>query len=150
MPPTSKLEIGGCPRVTLTADDALVVLTNGDDRWARHLTVYIWPQADGLLDRAALTGVLDAREEVLVVRRENWPADLSAFRGTHELAHEAAIWGYGIHRCVGARLAELQIRILLEEMAVRRLRVNVVEAPERVSACFVHGYRKMMVELSKY
>ena len=51
---------------------------------------------------------------------------------------------------MGARLAELQIRILLEEMAARRLRVNVVEAPERVSACFVHGYRKMMVELSRY
>ena len=51
---------------------------------------------------------------------------------------------------VGARLAELQLRILLEEMAARRLRVNVVEQPERVSACFVHGYKKMMVELSEY
>ncbi|APG61694.1 cytochrome [Sphingorhabdus lutea] len=59
-------------------------------------------------------------------------------------------FGYGIHRCVGARLAELQIRILLEEMAKRRLRVNVVEEPERVAACFVHGYRKMMVKLSTY
>ncbi len=59
-------------------------------------------------------------------------------------------FGYGIHRCVGARLAELQIRILLEEMAARRLRVNVVGKPDRVAACFVHGYRKMMVELSRY
>jgi cytochrome P450 len=59
-------------------------------------------------------------------------------------------FGYGIHRCVGARLAELQLRILLEEMAARRLRVNVVEEPERVAACFVHGYKKMMVELSTY
>jgi cytochrome P450 len=59
-------------------------------------------------------------------------------------------FGYGIHRCVGARLAELQIRILLEEMAARRLRVNVLEEPVRVAGCFVHGYRKMMVELSHY
>lgn len=59
-------------------------------------------------------------------------------------------FGYGIHRCVGARLAELQLRILLEEMAKRRLRVNVVEEPRRVAACFVHGYREMQVELSKY
>lgn len=59
-------------------------------------------------------------------------------------------FGHGIHRCVGARLAELQIGILLEEMAKRRMRVNVVGAPERVSACFVHGYRKLPVELSKY
>lgn len=59
-------------------------------------------------------------------------------------------FGYGIHRCVGARLAELQIMILLEEMAKRRMRVNVLAEPERVKACFVHGYRAMNVELSKY
>ena len=59
-------------------------------------------------------------------------------------------FGHGIHRCVGARLAELQISVLLEEMAKRRMRVNVVGEPERVSACFVHGYRKLPVEISKY
>lgn len=59
-------------------------------------------------------------------------------------------FGHGIHRCVGARLAELQIGILLEEMAERRMRVNVTGAPTRVSACFVHGYRKLPVEISKY
>ena len=59
-------------------------------------------------------------------------------------------FGYGIHRCVGARLAELQITILLEEMAKRRMRVNVLAEPVRVRACFVHGYRQMQVELSKY
>jgi cytochrome P450 len=59
-------------------------------------------------------------------------------------------FGHGIHRCVGARLAELQIGILLEEMAKRRMRVNVVGEPERVAACFVHGYRKLPVEISRY
>ena len=59
-------------------------------------------------------------------------------------------FGHGIHRCVGARLAELQIGVLLEEMAKRRLRPNVVGAPERVAACFVHGYRSLPVELSHY
>jgi cytochrome P450 len=72
----------------------------------------------------------------LIVDRENARRHLS--------------FGYGIHRCVGARLAEMQIRILLEEMAARRLRANVVNEPERVAACFVHGYRQMMVELSRY
>jgi cytochrome P450 len=67
-----------------------------------------------------------------------------------ENARRHLAFGYGIHRCVGARLAELQIRILLEEMAARRLRPNVVAEPERVSGCFVHGYRKMDVELSRY
>ena len=59
-------------------------------------------------------------------------------------------FGHGIHRCVGARLAELQIGILLEEMAARRMRVNVVGEPERVAACFVHGYRKLPVEIGRY
>jgi cytochrome P450 len=74
--------------------------------------------------------------DMLIVDRENARRNLS--------------FGYGIHRCVGARLAELQIRILLEEMATRRLRVNVLEEPERVEACFVHGYKYMKVELSNY
>ncbi|MBX3593031.1 cytochrome P450 [Sphingomonas sp.] len=59
-------------------------------------------------------------------------------------------FGHGIHRCVGARLAELQIGVLMEEMAKRRLRPNVVAEPERVAACFVHGYKQMPVELSRY
>lgn len=59
-------------------------------------------------------------------------------------------FGYGIHRCVGARLAELQVGILLEEMAKRRMRVEVAEEPTRVAACFVHGYRRMPVRITRY
>ncbi|WP_230629497.1 cytochrome P450 [Sphingomonas sp. Leaf37] len=59
-------------------------------------------------------------------------------------------FGHGIHRCVGARLAEMQIGILLEELAKRRMRVNVVGEPTRVAACFVHGYRQLPVEISRY
>ncbi len=67
-----------------------------------------------------------------------------------ENARRHLAFGYGIHRCVGARLAELQIRILLEEMAKRRMQVNVTGEIKRVHACFVHGFRKMQVKLSKY
>src|SRR3546814_11066210 len=42
-------------------------------------------------------------------------------------------FGHGIHRCVGARLAELQLRILLEELMKRRLQVNV--AGEEIGRC---------------
>ncbi len=59
-------------------------------------------------------------------------------------------FGYGIHRCVGARVAEMQLTALIAEMQRRRLRVNVVGEPERVHACFVHGYRHMNVQLEKY
>lgn len=67
-----------------------------------------------------------------------------------ENARRHLAFGYGIHRCVGARAAELQLTSLISEMQKRRLRVNVLAEPERVPACFVHGYRKMMVELEKY
>lgn len=67
-----------------------------------------------------------------------------------ENARRHLAFGYGIHRCVGARLAELQLSILLEEMAKRRLRVNVLDEPDRVAACFVNGYRSLPVELSRY
>jgi cytochrome P450 len=67
-----------------------------------------------------------------------------------ENARRHLSFGYGIHRCVGARVAELELTVLLEEMAKRRLRVNVISEPERVAACFVNGYKKLMVELSTY
>jgi cytochrome P450 len=67
-----------------------------------------------------------------------------------ENARRHLAFGYGIHRCVGARAAEMQLTALISEMQKRRLRVHVVEQPERVPACFVHGYRKMMVQLEKY
>lgn len=67
-----------------------------------------------------------------------------------ENARRHIAFGYGIHRCVGARLAELQLRILLEEMHVRRIQVNPAGAMRRVHAYFVHGYREMQVELSRY
>ncbi len=67
-----------------------------------------------------------------------------------ENARRHLAFGYGIHRCVGARAAEMQLTALIGEMQKRRLRAHVVEAPERVPACFVHGYRKMMVQLERY
>ncbi len=69
---------------------------------------------------------------------------------TRENARRHVAFGYGIHRCVGARLAELQLRILLEEMHKRRMRVNVAGEKRRVRANFVHGFRKLEVELSRF
>jgi cytochrome P450 len=67
-----------------------------------------------------------------------------------ENARRHLAFGYGIHRCVGARVAELQLTTLISEMQRRRLRVNVVGEPERVHACFVHGYRHLPVQLEQY
>jgi cytochrome P450 len=83
-------------------------------------------------------------------RDESVFPDGDTIKVDRENARRHLSFGYGIHRCVGARVAEMQLTTLLEEMAKRRLRVNVLEEPERVSACFVHGYQKMMVKLERY
>jgi cytochrome P450 len=83
-------------------------------------------------------------------RDESVFPDAEALDLKRENARRHLSFGYGIHRCVGARLAELQVQILLEEMAERRMRVNVKGDPVRVAQCFVNGYRKMDVQLSKY
>jgi cytochrome P450 len=57
-------------------------------------------------------------------------------------------FGFGIHRCVGNRLAELQLRILWEEMLVRRMQVEVMDEPERVPSNFVHGYTSLPVRIA--
>jgi cytochrome P450 len=59
-------------------------------------------------------------------------------------------FGYGVHRCVGARLTELQVEVLAEEMAKRRIRVHVQGEPERVAQSFVSGYVAMPVEVERY
>jgi len=69
---------------------------------------------------------------------------------TRENARRHLSFGYGIHRCVGARLAELQLKILLEEMHKRRMRVHVAGDVERVRANFVHGFRKIEVEVTEF
>ncbi len=76
--------------------------------------------------------------------------DGDSIKVDRENARRHLSFGYGIHRCVGARVAELQLTILLEEMAKRRLRATVLAEPSRVAASFVHGYKTLQVELSHY
>ena len=54
-------------------------------------------------------------------------------------------FGFGIHRCVGNRLAEMQLRIVWEEILKRFPRIEVLEEPRRVYSTFVKGYERMMV-----
>ena len=57
-------------------------------------------------------------------------------------------FGFGIHRCVGMRLAELQLRIVWEEMLGRFANIEVVGDPKRVYSSFVKGYEALPVRLS--
>ncbi|MCB1855958.1 MAG: cytochrome P450 [Halieaceae bacterium] len=54
-------------------------------------------------------------------------------------------FGFGIHRCMGNRLAELQLRVLWEEILKRFRRIEVVGEAERTPSSFVHGYTRLPV-----
>jgi cytochrome P450 len=56
-------------------------------------------------------------------------------------------FGFGIHRCMGNRLAELQLKILWEELLKRFARVEVVGEAERSLSNFVRGYNRLPVVL---
>ena len=56
-------------------------------------------------------------------------------------------FGFGIHRCVGNRLAEMQLRIVWEEILKRFSFVEVVGEPVRVYSSFVKGYTELPVRL---
>jgi len=56
-------------------------------------------------------------------------------------------FGYGIHRCMGNRLAELQLRIIWEEIHKRFAQVEVTGEPERLFSNLVRGITKLPVRL---
>ncbi len=68
---------------------------------------------------------------------------------TRENSRRHLSFGYGIHRCLGARLAELQLATLIEEMARRGMEPKITGGFERLPSCFTNGFHKMMVTLSK-
>ena len=62
-------------------------------------------------------------------------------------ARQHLSFGFGLHRCMGNRLAELQLRILWEEIATRFRHIEVLAEPERTTSNFIHGYTYMPVKL---
>jgi cytochrome P450 len=56
-------------------------------------------------------------------------------------------FGFGIHRCVGKSLAELQLKILWEEILQRFSRIEVVGEPKRLFSAFIHGITGLPVRI---
>ena len=61
-------------------------------------------------------------------------------------ARQHLAFGYGIHRCMGNRLAEMQLRVLWEEMLKRFEFVEVVATPERSYSTFIRGFKRLEVD----
>jgi cytochrome P450 len=70
--------------------------------------------------------------------------DIERERPRHHMS-----FGFGIHRCVGNRLAELQLKIIWEEILKRFPEVEVTGEPRRVYSSFVRGYEHLPVRIPR-
>ena len=57
-------------------------------------------------------------------------------------------FGFGIHRCMGNRLAEMQLRVLWEEILAREMSIEVIAPPKRTLATAVRGFTELMVQIN--
>jgi cytochrome P450 len=71
-----------------------------------------------------------------------------AFIIDRERPRQHVSFGFGIHRCVGMRLAEMQLRIMWEEILKRFPRIEVVGEPRRMNSNFVKGFEAMPVRIA--
>jgi cytochrome P450 len=72
----------------------------------------------------------------------------NAFIIDRERPRQHLSFGFGIHRCVGNRLAEMQLRIVWEEILKRWDFVEVVGEPKRVLSSFIKGYETLPVRIA--
>ena len=91
-------------------------------------------------DRVVMWYVSGNRDEEVI-------DDPYAFRIDRDRARHHVSFGFGIHRCMGNRVAEMQLRILWEEIMKRFPRIEVVGEPERLSSNFVLGITKLPVRI---
>ena len=57
-------------------------------------------------------------------------------------------FGFGIHRCVGKHLAEMQLKILWEEILERGWTIEVLGEPKRAYSSFIHGFTELLARIS--
>jgi cytochrome P450 len=57
-------------------------------------------------------------------------------------------FGFGIHRCLGNRLAEMQLKILWEEVLRRDLKIEVLDKPVYAYSNFLHAIRNLPVRIA--
>ena len=91
-------------------------------------------------DKVAMWYVSGNRDDEVIERPYEFIIDRK--RARHHLS-----FGFGVHRCMGNRLAEMQLRVLWEEIMKRFQTVKVVGEPVRVLSSFVRGYAELPVEL---
>lgn len=91
-------------------------------------------------DKVVMWYLSGNRDETVIDRPEDFIIDRRNPR-------QHLSFGYGIHRCMGNRLAELQLRIIWEEIQKRFHFVEVVGEPERLLSNLVRGITRLPVKL---
>jgi cytochrome P450 len=91
-------------------------------------------------DRVVMWYISGNRDEEVIDEADKFKVD-------RDNARRHVSFGFGIHRCMGNRVAEMQLRILWEEILNRFERIEVVGEPERVLSNFVLGYTRLPVVL---
>ena len=89
-------------------------------------------------DKLAMWYVSGNRDDEVIDQPDEFIIDRPSAR--HHVS-----FGFGVHRCMGNRLAEMQLRVLWEEIMKRFRQVEVVGPVERVQSSFVRGYAEMPV-----
>ncbi|MEM8747284.1 MAG: cytochrome P450, partial [Actinomycetota bacterium] len=82
-------------------------------------------------------------------RDESFFDDPDSFDLTRENARRHLSFGTSIHHCMGNRVAEMQIRVLWEEILKRFSRIEVVHEPERTFSSFINGYVHLPVRVHR-
>jgi cytochrome P450/predicted MFS family arabinose efflux permease len=89
-------------------------------------------------DKVIMWYVSGNRDETVIERPDEYVIDRE--RARHHIS-----FGFGIHRCMGNRLAEMQLRIVWEEILKRYPRIEVVDEPVYVASPFTKGYVSLKV-----
>jgi len=82
-------------------------------------------------------------------RDEAWFEDANALRIDRPNARRHLAYGFGIHNCLGRHAAEMELRILLEEILRRFERIELVAEPKRIASNFSANYRQLLVRIPK-
>ncbi|MGV8997905.1 MAG: cytochrome P450 [Parvibaculaceae bacterium] len=93
-------------------------------------------------DKVVMWYVSGNRDDEVIERADDYIID-------RERPRQHISFGFGIHRCVGNRLAELQLQIIWEEILKRFPEVIVTKEPKYSRSTFVKGYEQMMVIIPK-
>ena len=91
-------------------------------------------------DKVCMWYISGNRDEDTIDRPNDFIVDRA--RPRHHLS-----FGFGVHRCVGNRLAEMQLIILWEEILKRFPMIELVEEPKRLYSNFIHGITEMKVRI---